>query len=200
MGYLPSQGMGFMAATTSREELLEGAYRIAEAHGIAALSVRGLATECSVSVGTVYNYFGSKKDLVVDTVELFFRRAFFEEFCRLEPEVDFGKYCRNLFSSMETVLDRFRSNWLKGVGALPEAELVAARAREAAQFKHALHGLQRVFESDPRIDRASLPECVDSLSVSTLVLNNLLNCLRTSNATSIPAFFWMLEQALYPKA
>ena len=44
-----------MATTTSREELLEGAYRIAEAHGIAALSVRGLANECAVSVGTVYN-------------------------------------------------------------------------------------------------------------------------------------------------
>lgn len=188
-----------MAATTSREELLEGAYRIAETHGIVALSVRGLANECAVSVGTVYNYFGSKSDLVVDTVELFFRRAFFEEFCRLEPEVDFGTYCRNLFSSMEGVLDRFRTNWLKGVRSLPEAELVAARAREAAQFEHALHGLQRVFEHDPRIDQAVLPEGVDSLAVCTLVLNNLLSCLRTSNATSMPAFFWMLEQALYPK-
>ena len=177
-----------MATTTSREELLEGAYRIAEAHGIAALSVRGLANECAVSVGTVYNYFGSKSDLVVDTIELFFRRAFFEEFCRLEPEVDFGTYCRNLFSNMEAVLARFRTNWLKGVGSLPEAELVAARAREAAQFEH-----------DPRIDQAALPEGVDSLAVCTLVLNNLLNCLRTSNATSMPAFFWMLEQVLYPK-
>ena len=66
-------------------------------------------------------------------------------------------------------------------------------------FEHALHGLQRVFEHDPRIDQAALPEGVDSLAVCTLVLNNLLNCLRTSNATSMPAFFWMLEQALYPK-
>lgn len=196
---MASQGGLAMATTTSREELLEGAYRIAEAHGIAALSVRGLANECAVSVGTVYNYFGSKSDLVVDTIELFFRRAFFEEFCRLEPAVDFGTYCRNLFSNMEAVLARFRTNWLKGVGSLPEAELVAARAREAAQFEHALYGLQRVFEHDPRIDQAALPEGVDSLAVCTLVLNNLLNCLRTSNATSMPAFFWMLEQVLYPK-
>ncbi len=49
-----------MKSSISREELLAHAYDTAEKYGLASLSVRGLATECDVSVGTIYNYFSSR--------------------------------------------------------------------------------------------------------------------------------------------
>ena len=45
---------------TSKEDLLAAAVAIAEHDGVAALSIRRLAEECGVGVGTVYNYFPAK--------------------------------------------------------------------------------------------------------------------------------------------
>lgn len=41
-----------MAEPTPRDTLLDHAYEIADKYGLAALSVRGLASDCNVSVGT----------------------------------------------------------------------------------------------------------------------------------------------------
>ncbi len=51
-----------MAEPTPRDTLLDHAYEIADKYGLAALSVRGLASDCNVSVGTIYNHFASKGD------------------------------------------------------------------------------------------------------------------------------------------
>ncbi len=182
--------------TTSRDELLEAAYRIAEEHGLAALSVRGLAGACGVSVGTVYNHFPSKAALTVAVTELFFRRAFYEGFCHPVPDEGFLAYCRRLHAAATDVLERFRTAWLKGAASLPQAEVVAAQAREAAQLEHVLHGLEEVFERDPLICRRDLPSGVDGPSICRLVLDTLLGDLRGGTAET-PTLLWALGRALY---
>lgn len=68
------------SSVISRDELLEEAYRIADAQGLSALSIRSLAQVCHVSVGTIYNHFASKDKLTTATIELFFRRSVFDGF------------------------------------------------------------------------------------------------------------------------
>ena len=77
----------------SKEELLENAYEIAEEGGISALSIRGLATKSGVSVGTVYRFFAAKDELTIATIELYFARAFYKEFCHLDTHTAFVDYC-----------------------------------------------------------------------------------------------------------
>lgn len=181
---------------TTRDALLEAAFHIAGEHGLAALSVRGLARACGVSVGTVYNYFPSKADLTVAAAELFFRRAFYEGFCHPEPEENFLSYCRRLLDTATDVLERFRAGWLKGAAALPEAEALAARAREASQLEHILRGLEEVFERDPLIDRGALPQGVGGADVCRLVLDTVLRDLRLGG-NETPTLLWALGRALY---
>lgn len=107
------------SSVISRDELLEEAYRIADAQGLSALSVRSLAQACHVSVGTIYNHFASKDKLTTATIELFFRRSVFDGFCRLDVHKGFVDYCEDLYASLVMVLDRFRRCWLKGAEVLP---------------------------------------------------------------------------------
>ena len=76
------------SSVISRDELLEEAYRIADAQGLSALSIRSLAQACHVSVGTIYNHFASKDQLTTATIELFRLRRLLpprraQGFCRL---------------------------------------------------------------------------------------------------------------------
>lgn len=60
----------------SKEQILEAAYEIATTKGLGALSIRAVAAACGVAVGTVYNSYPTKSDLVNDVVGRFWQRAF----------------------------------------------------------------------------------------------------------------------------
>ena len=106
----------------SREELLENAYQIAEKNGVSALSVRGLANATGVSVGTVYRHFSAKDELTTAAIQLYFKHAFYERFCHVDPQVGFVDYCREMHASMCEATTHFRECWLRGIDALPAVE------------------------------------------------------------------------------
>lgn len=56
-------------AATSKEEILAVCRELIHRQGGTALNVREVAAACGISVGTVYNYFGSKSELVGAAVE-----------------------------------------------------------------------------------------------------------------------------------
>ncbi len=179
----------------AREEIMEAAYGIADAHGIAAVTVRGVAQACGVSVGTVYRHFPSKSDLTVAVIERFFARSFYRDFCRPEPGERFVDYAVRMRDAMRRVLDDYRARWLRGVSALPEVERVAAKAREGEQLEHVVRGLAHVFAADPAIDRASLPADVTARAVAELVLATVVGELR--GGPRADTLFWALRRALY---
>lgn len=60
----------------SKDKILDAAYEIATTKGLGALSIRAVAAACGVAVGTVYNSYPTKSDLVNDVVGRFWQRAF----------------------------------------------------------------------------------------------------------------------------
>ena len=56
-------------AVTSKEEILEVSRSIAASKGITAVNMRTVASECGIALGSLYNYFTSKAELLSTTVE-----------------------------------------------------------------------------------------------------------------------------------
>lgn len=54
---------------TSKEEILKTSREMIRQQGWSTISIRSVAAACGVSVGSIYNYFDSKSDLVGATVE-----------------------------------------------------------------------------------------------------------------------------------
>ena len=54
---------------TSKDEILRASRELIRQQGWSAVSIRSVAAACGVSVGSIYNYFGSKSDLIGATVE-----------------------------------------------------------------------------------------------------------------------------------
>lgn len=61
---------------TSREAILAASRQIASSEGLNAINMRAVAKACGVAVGSVYNYFPSKADLMAATVEDIWRSIF----------------------------------------------------------------------------------------------------------------------------
>lgn len=54
---------------TSKEEILKASRELIQQKGWSAVNIRSVAAACGVSVGSIYNYFASKTELVGATVE-----------------------------------------------------------------------------------------------------------------------------------
>ena len=54
---------------TSREDILKNSLKLIQQQGWSSVSIRAVAAACGVSVGSIYNYFDSKAELVSATVE-----------------------------------------------------------------------------------------------------------------------------------
>ena len=53
---------------TSREAILETCRSLIKEKGWDAVNIRSVAAACGVSVGSIYNYYSSKSDLIAATV------------------------------------------------------------------------------------------------------------------------------------
>ena len=68
---------------TSRKEILHISRNLIKEKGWAAVNIRSVASACNVSVGSIYNYFHSKSDLVGATIESVWCDIFHSQFCEL---------------------------------------------------------------------------------------------------------------------
>lgn len=65
-------------AVTSKEDILRASRELIQQQGWAAVNIRSVAAACGVSVGSIYNYFGSKTELVGAAVESVWCEIFHE--------------------------------------------------------------------------------------------------------------------------
>lgn len=62
---------------TSKEDILVASRELIRENGWNSISIRAVASRCSVSTGTIYNYYDSKADLLVATIESVWHEIFF---------------------------------------------------------------------------------------------------------------------------
>ena len=90
---------------TSREAILAMSRKMLREQGWTGVSVRSIAAACGISVGSIYNYFDSKEDLMSAVVESIWREIFS---CAGEAPFDNTLSCvKWMFASMERGEERY---------------------------------------------------------------------------------------------
>ena len=114
---------------TSRQALLEAAREIARRDGLGHISIRRTAAMCGVSVGTVYNYYPAKADLVLAVIEDFWKRVFHGGLsCDFTHGSDFSAVCGQIYTALRTHLAQFEHTFLRELASLNEAERQQGKA------------------------------------------------------------------------
>jgi AcrR family transcriptional regulator len=163
---------------TSKEEILEGAYRLAGTYGLASISIRGVAGACGVSSGTIYNYFTSRDELVAAVAAELFGKAFYEGFCHPRSDESYLRYCKRLYASLDERLSATGSDWLTQFQGLESGARQAGRRQMEQLLEHMRQGLQSVLVHDPSIDQDILVDELDPEHVSAFTLNGMFDALK----------------------
>ena len=56
-------------AYISKKHILMVCHQMVQTHGIQSITIRAVAKQCNVSIGSIYNYFPSKNKLLHEVIE-----------------------------------------------------------------------------------------------------------------------------------
>ena len=133
---------------TSKEAIMQVCRRIVAEKGMKALNMRLVADECGIALGTLYNYYADKDELVLAVVESVWKDIFHAGF-QERTEVSFCDFTAGLY-------ERIRAGAQAYPGFLTGHSIRIASARQGEAksamehtFAHMKAGLLEVLRNDP---------------------------------------------------
>lgn len=182
-------------ATISKQQLLDAAFSIATEEGLAHLNIRKIAERCNVSVGSLYNYFPTKGDLIADVVARFWRQAVPADIMRTHPGESFIDFYERISEDMRAVFAEFQENWLAQLATIDKSNLKAGMELEQEYFEHIQRGMLAVLEADEGIDKSAFDDEFTPEQVCAFAWGSLIMSLRKPDMTHTLAV--ILRRVLY---
>ncbi|MGM9538178.1 MAG: TetR/AcrR family transcriptional regulator [Candidatus Onthomonas sp.] len=158
---------------TSREAIMQVCRRMAAEQGLPALSMRAVAGECGIALGTLYNYYSDKDELLIATVESVWQDIFhLDGVC--ETAFSFPDYVAYLF-------DRARAGAAEYPNFLTAHSIAIAKSRQGEAkstmeryFAHMKAGMLAVLRRDPGVRPAVFSPSFTESDLVDFVLDHIL--------------------------
>lgn len=161
---------------TSKEEILKASRELIRQQGCSAISIRSVAAACGVSVGSIYNYFDSKAELVSAAVE----SIWCEIFHRPEDGMAFGDTLaciRWMYARMEDGCRQYPGFFtLHSLGFMREDKSDGKR-RMQQTWQHMLNGLCAVLKQDANIRPGAFTEQFTAEQFADVLFSLMLSAL-----------------------
>ena len=172
---------------TSKDEILHRSQELIRERGLSAISIRSVAAACGVSVGSVYNYFDSKAELVSAAVESVWREIFKFELSRLtftcnRPED--GDVFRDVHTCVVWMYERMAYGGrqypgfftLHSIGFMRE-EKDDGKRRMHQVWQHILDVLCSVMKQDTKIREDAFTEQLTVEQFAQVLFSQILSAL-----------------------
>ena len=176
---------------TSKEEVLQIAYQLAAEQGLDSISARKVSAAAGVAVGTIYNYFPSIDDLLLETISYFFEKNIKEKICKPTADETYLEFCKRIYPVLSDALHTFDQNWTAQIHALNAAAEAQGEKREHEILEHGTDQLAKLLEKDIACGRARISPELSCHDIAKYTLESLLASIRSSEDPKV--LFCLLE-------
>lgn len=161
---------------TSKEAIVAVCVDLAAQSGLQALNMRSVAEKCHVSVGSVYNYFPSKADLVAATVQSVWHSIFhMDSTCR--PPASFCEYVEWIFRMVQAGAKAHPNFFTAHSMSFAGSDKGKGRQVMEDYFGHMKSGLLAALQNDPCVRSNAFDEQFTQAAFVDFVFSNLLSLL-----------------------
>lgn len=167
---------------TSREEIMRVSRKIVSERGLPALNMRALAKECGIALGTLYNYYSDKDELVVAAIE-----SVWQDILEKSPPdsgVSFSQYITQTYAHIIEKLKDYPD--FLAAHSISVAGSVKGKARGMMErfFGKIRSELHEVLMNDKNVDRSIFSEtfCEENLighildTITISIINGKPDC------------------------
>lgn len=131
-----------------KELILSAASLIAYEEGLASINMRSIAKKCDIGLGTIYNYFPTKIDLVNAIIQNFWDECFKEFHHAFDPHLDFFKQLEILYFYIFNYLSQIKDTCLKDLSTLFDFYKNENKIKELPYMEHFIHVLDELVETN----------------------------------------------------
>lgn len=160
---------------TSKEAILEASKKIIEENGIQALNMRIVAEKCSVAVGSVYNYFPSKGDLIISSIQSVWMEIMHGYQCSTTD--GFAENIQQLFMRVQAGSKKYPSFF--SVHSMSVASQDKSKAKSVMQgyLSHIKAGLIAALEADEKVREDAFDSQMSKEEFAGFVFSNIMSLL-----------------------
>ncbi|QSX07404.1 TetR/AcrR family transcriptional regulator [Sedimentibacter sp. zth1] len=161
---------------TSKEAIITVCRVLAAENGLQSLNMRTVAKKCNVSVGSVYNYFPSKADLIVATIQDVWQHIFhMDKICK--KVASFPDYVSWIFESVQSGVAEYPNFFTAHSISFASTEKGKARQVMEGYFIHMKTGLLKALQSDAKVTPSAFSKNFTESDFVDFVFSNLLSLL-----------------------
>ena len=160
----------------TQEAILSVGKEIVSQSGISALNMRTIAQRCSISVGSVYNYFPSKGELVIATIASIWREILYDS-KRFQPELCFTETIQWLFEKIQKGSEKYPSFFSVHPMSLTNEHKKTGRDVMHHYFVHMKQGLLTSLAQDSKVKGDVFSETFTQEAFVDFVFSNIITLL-----------------------
>ncbi|QIK69759.1 TetR/AcrR family transcriptional regulator [Erysipelothrix sp. HDW6C] len=183
-------------APITKEHLIDIARKIVLEEGLDALSMRRVAKEANVALGSVYNYFDSKSDLVFTLVDIFWDTLFIKNIQAFENESDYPGMLRHTYERIIYNAHIYHSIFAGYYRALSVSDREESRRVHEQQLQRINTIFLKVLNNDPRVRPSIWSDTFTKDEFNRFVVRNLLESLR-HGSKNIDFLIELVQLTLY---
>lgn len=146
---------------TSKEAIMQECRLIVAEQGFKSLNMRLVADKCHIALGTLYNYYADKDELVLATVESIWRDIFHSG-RPCGKESSFPDYVEELYVRIREGAEAYPRFLTDHSISIAASRQVEAKNVMEHTFAHMKAGMRKVLQRDPAVSEhafsASFPE------------------------------------------
>lgn len=161
---------------TSHEAILTAGKEIVLEIGLQGLNIRDVARRCGVSVGSIYNYFPTKSDLIVATIESIWKEIM-RDYDISETHLSFVQSIEGLFTSVLKGSEKYA--YFFSAHSVSVAALDKSKGRESMDnyFAQIKQGLLASLNADGRVRENAFSRDFTKERFVDFVFGNLISLL-----------------------
>lgn len=180
---------------TSRQEIIEVSRQLIQEQGWRAVSIRSVASACNVSVGSIYNYFQSKTDLMAAVIE----SVWWDIFHFPDQKTDtmcFSDCVQWIFDSMKKGGEKYPGFFtLHSMSFLGE-EKASGQQRMTQSWEHIQNMLYTILSHDKKVRSDAFNEILTAHDFVDIIFSLIISALIRQNYDS-DAILELIRKTIY---
>lgn len=134
-----------------KQHILDIAKALASKYGISKINVRMVAKESGVAIGTIYNYYPAKGDIIAAVIADFWKAAFANISPDIFHKVDLISALEQVYYELLKYVSSFKDNWLEQLMLLNAKDKDIGRAMEKEYMQKIYSAILALLEHNAHV-------------------------------------------------
>ena len=180
---------------TSKEAIMQVCRVIVAEKGLSALNMRSVADGCQIALGTLYNYYSNKDDLLLATIESVWKDIFHMH-QQSRTAVSFPEYVIHIFECVREGAKEYPDFFTAHSVSIANSEKGRAKSTMEHCFKHIKLNMLEVLQHDKSIGKNVFSSDLTETDFVDFVFDNIL-LLLVQGKTGCATLVEMIRRVIY---